>query len=47
MHAGSSPCDTRSEQSVHLNIFFVLELNFGMSKGQPLTQYPQPMQFCC
>src|SRR3954466_6118799 len=47
MHAGSRPCPTRSEQSVHLYTFFVDELNFGMSKGHPDTQYWQPMQFSC
>src|SRR5579859_4521788 len=47
MHAGSKPSLTRSAQSVHLNIFFVLELNFGILNGHPLTQYPQPMQYSC
>src|SRR5438067_11263758 len=47
MHAGSSPSLTRSTHSVHLNIFLVVGLNLGISNGHPLTQYPQPMQFCC
>src|SRR5579863_2220775 len=47
MHAGSKPSLTRSTQSVHLNIFLVAGLNLGISNGQPLTQYPQPMQFSC
>src|SRR3954469_21006683 len=47
IHAGSRPWPTRSEQSVHLNTFFVFGLNFGISNGQPEMQYPQPMQFSC
>src|SRR5271169_6196807 len=47
MQAGSSPTLTRSEQSVHLNIFLVAGLNLGISNGQPLTPYPQPIQFAC
>src|SRR6476646_5892160 len=44
MQAGSSPAPTRSEHSVHLYTFLVAALNLGMLKGQPLTQYWQPMQ---
>src|ERR1700692_2134894 len=47
MQAGSSPALTRSEHSVHLCIFLVAGLNFGMSKGHPVTQYWHPMQFSC
>src|SRR5438128_4167645 len=47
MQAGSNPCDTRSVHSVHLNIFLVWGLNFGMLNGQPVTQYWQPMQYSC
>src|SRR5207245_5686902 len=44
MHAGSTPTETRSTQSVHLAILLVLAWNLGTSKGQPVSQYPQPMQ---
>src|ERR1700676_2786300 len=44
MQAGSRPAPTRSEQSVHLWTFLVSELNLGMLKGQPVTQYWHPMQ---
>src|SRR5215470_8157697 len=47
MQAGSSPWPTLSEQSVHLNTFFVSGLNFGMLNGHPETQYWQPMQLSC
>src|ERR1051326_1919613 len=47
MQAGSRPCDTRSVQSVDLNIFLVAGLNLGMLKGHPVTQYWQPIQNSC
>src|SRR6266566_5333889 len=47
MHAGSSPCPTRSEHSVHLYTFLVDALNFGMSNGHPEMQYWHSMQFSC
>src|SRR5215472_4642973 len=43
MHAGSRPTETRSTQRVHLAILPVVAWNRGTSKGQPVSQYPQPM----
>src|SRR5690554_346506 len=43
--AGSSPTFTRSEHNVHLYALLSTSLMRGTSNGQPLTQYPQPMQF--
>src|SRR5690554_426164 len=42
--AGSRPTLTRSEQSVHLYALLSTLLMRGTSNGQPLTQYPQPIQ---
>src|SRR5688572_6409194 len=44
MHAGSSPKPTRSVHNVHLETFPVVGFSFGTSNGQPVMQYPQPMQ---
>ena len=38
MQAGSSPWLTRSVQREHLYMRLVTLLNFGMLKGQPVTQ---------
>src|SRR5271163_3231094 len=45
MQAGSRPTDTRSLHRVHLKTLRAVGLNFGMLNGQPVMQYPQPMQF--
>src|SRR5580698_7394560 len=45
IQAGSSPTDTRSLHSVHLKTFRDGGSNFGILNGQPVMQYPQPMQF--
>src|SRR6202522_3773681 len=45
MQAGSRPTDTRSLHNVHLKTLRDGGSNFGMLKGQPVMQYPQPMQF--
>ena len=45
MHAGSSPTETRSTQSVHLAILPVVCENRGTSNGQPVSQYLQPMHW--
>ncbi len=43
--AGSNPAATRSEHRVHLYTFPVVGLMRGTSKGHPVTQNWQPMQF--
>ena len=42
--AGSSPASTRSTHMLHFETLRVLASKRGMSKGQPVTQYWQPMQ---